>query len=219
MAFEEDHGFSLEMQERFALDIYEQGWDGCEVIQNDKKAKDEEIAQLLDFGDVDKIIKPNTDETNIAVAQRFRRNRDPQPTDFTLRCFRKGREDGVEYQRLMDAYHRDDAIYPKRYAFGVGEDNPRDNGFRVFCVLETDVVIEAIQSGELTENGPIKNYDEYGNWDGTKFYVYPIHEVYEVGAPLWEWTPQEGIKYFDSNSSQQSRPSRPHKITSWGGDD
>jgi len=213
MGFDDDHDFSIKMQERHALDIYREAYGGCKIHQNDKKALNEDIARLLDFGDVDKIIEPANSGSNIFLAQRFRRNRDPYPTDFTLRCEREGTDEKIEYDRLMDGYNRDDSVYPKRYAFGVCADDPINNGFRHLSVIDTTRLIKKIISGELPEKGPKKNKDGDGEYDGTKFYIYPVHELKPQDLVVWDWRPDTGVTWY--RSDVKKRPSKPHKITSW----
>jgi hypothetical protein len=181
-------GWQMDVQQRFAVDIYKEMWDGCRVHENDAYAKGEETAQLLDFGDVDKIII-HPDSRQVHMAQRFRKpyGRNNQDPDFTLRYSRPCSDEIIEYERLMTAYESEQASYPSRYSFG-RVNNDHTQGLYELFIFDTDSLIEGIKSGEITENGPRKTYE------GQEFMWYDTAEIEEYGAVSKYWQPDPDQK-------------------------
>jgi hypothetical protein len=179
-------GWQMDVQQRFAVDIYEEMWDGCRVHENDAHAEDEDTAELLDFGDVDKIII-HPDSRQVHMAQRFRKpfGRDNQDPDFTLRYSRPCSNETIEYERLMTAYEAEHANYPSRYAFGRVKNDHTEGLYELF-IFNTSDLIQGIKSGEITENGPRKTHE------GQEFMWYDTDEIESYGAvsKYWEATPQ-----------------------------
>ena len=196
-------GWQATVQRQFAVPIYQKFWSNCEVIENDSLGETEKTAKILDFGDVDKIIRIGGKQ--IHMAQRFRKpfckrdSNEKQDPDFTLRYSRPQSPHTIEYQRLMDAVDDESAAYPRRYSFGrVHEDHSR--GLYELYILDTDRLVEAIKSGELDEHGPIPNSE------GQTFMAYNMEEIRRSGIVVNSW-------------SKTTRPDEPHKITAWGDDD
>lgn len=192
-------GWQAEVQRESAVAVYEQFWDGCEVIENDALGEEERSAQILDFGDVDKIIW--IEGRQIHMAQRFRKPyfsqshdewRDP---DFTLRYSRPTSDHTIEYQRLMDAHDDGAAAYPRRYAFGRVH-NDHTQGLYELYIIDTDRLIDAIKSGSLHETGPIPTEE------GQKFMAYDVDDIVAQNIVVKKW-------------SEQTRPDEPEKITAW----
>jgi len=192
-------GWQADVQTKFAVPIYESLWSDCEVVENDTLGAEERAAKILDFGDVDKIIRIGSQQ--IHMAQRFRKpysprgeNRSYDP-DFTLRYSRPSSQHEVEYARLMEAHSNGASAYPRRYSFGrVHEDHNR--GLYELYILDTDALIEAIKAETITEKGPIPN------GEGQTFLAYDMAELKELSIIVDHW-------------SQQSKPDDPEKITAW----
>lgn len=186
------------MQTDFAVDIYRTFWD-CEVVENDSYgANGERVAQLLDFGDVDKIIRIGTEQ--VFMAQRFRKpywnGEEWAEPDMTLRYSRPCSDNIVEYERLMKNVGSDRTMYPSRYALGRVYNNHEDGIYELY-ILDTESFVNAIREGRITEYGPIKT-DE-----GQEFMSYDINEIEGVGAVVKKWP---------------NRPENPSDITSWADD-
>lgn len=180
-------GWQMDVQTEFALQIYKQFWPDCEVVENDALGADEEVAQILDFGDVDKIIRMPGKQ--IHMAQRFRKpyfskRRDEWvDPDFTLRYSRPVSDNVIEYQRLMDAYETGAAAYPRRYSFGRVY-NDAERGLYELYILDTDRLIEAIKTDRIEENGPITNRE------GQDFVAYDVDEIVDAGIVVKSWKEQ-----------------------------
>ena len=195
-------GWAPDVQADYAVGLYKQFWDECQVIENDSLGKEEQVAQILDYGDVDKIIRIGGKQ--IHMAQRFRKPY-PDPNtgelvdpDFTLRYSRPLSDHTIEYQRLMDAYTSRSAAYPRRYSFGrVYDDHER--GLYELYILDTDELIKKIRSNSIREIGPIKNYQ------GQEFMAYKLNELRRQNVIVKEW-------------KHQPRPDNPTDITAWGDD-
>lgn len=173
-------GWQADIQTDFAVGLYEQIWDNCDVIENDAHGKDEYVAQLLDYGDVDKIIRIGQSE-QIHMAQRFRKpyysKRDGiwKDPDFTLRYDRPTTNNVVEYERLMSAHGSASSAYPRRYAFGrVYNDATR--GLYELYIIDVDTLISGIKSGE------IPRADEQTTGEGQVFYAYSLGDITDAGA-------------------------------------
>jgi len=194
-------GWQATVQSSYAIDIYESIWGGCEVIENDSLGQTETTAKILDFGDVDKIIKIKG--TQIHMAQRFRKpyagGVDP---DFTLRYSRPISSHEIEYSRLMSAYTNDAAAYPKRYSFGRVY-NDHTKGLYELYIIDTDSLIEGINSGQIDEEGPIPT------GEGQKFTAYDIEDIKNAGAIVKEWNDNDGVVEIET------KPENPHDITNW----
>jgi len=194
-------GWQSTVQSEFAIDIYESFWENCEVIENDSLGETETTARILDFGDVDKIIKIKG--TQIHLAQRFRKPyRDGIDPDFTLRYSRPTSEHEIEYSRLMSAHTNGAAAYPKRYSFGRVY-NDHQKGLYELYIIDTDSLIEAIKSNQINEKGPISTRE------GQKFTAYDIQEIRGCGALVMEWNDNDGVV------NNKSKPDDPHDITNW----
>jgi hypothetical protein len=193
-------GWAPDVQADYAVGLYKQFWDECEVIENDSLGKEEQVAQILDYGDVDKIIRIGGKQ--IHMAQRFRKPYRDKDTgelvdpDFTLRYSRPVSDHTIEYQRLMDAYTSRSAAYPRRYSFGrVYDDHER--GLYELYILDTDELIKQIRNGSIREIGPIQNYQ------GQEFMAYNLSELRRRKVIVKEW-------------EHQPRPDNPTDITAWG---
>lgn len=177
-------GWQADVQTEYAIPIYKQFWDGCEVIENDANGETEETALILDFGDVDKIIRIAC--KNILLAQRFRKPywdgedgmwKDP---DFSLRYSRPTSDNIIEYERLMRNYEDPAAFYPRRYSFGRVY-NDHNHGLYELYILDTKRIIETIKAGTLPEDGPIPTNE------GQEMMTYAIDDLRDAGAILKEW--------------------------------
>jgi hypothetical protein len=187
-------GWQMDVQEEFAVDIYEQMWDGCRVHENDAYAKDENTAELLDFGDVDKIIL-HEDSRQVHMAQRFRKpyGRNNQDPDFTLRYSRPTSDETIEYERLMTAYDANHANYPSRYAFGrVFSDH--NAGIYELYIINTDQLIQGIKHGGIREYGPRETHE------GQEFMWYRVDDIKEYGAVSEYWTPTPDLESSSDTS-------------------
>lgn len=193
-------GWQADVQADEAVGIYRQFWDECEVIENDTLGKSEHVAKILDFGDVDKIIKIGGQQ--IHMAQRFRKpyfdkyTQEWEDPDFTIRYSRPKSDHTIEYERLMNAHEMGSAAYPKRYSFGRVH-NDHNRGLYELYILDTDRLIDAIKSGALTESGPFQT-DE-----GQEFMAYDLREMRSLDIVVKEWF-------------EQIRPDNPADITAWG---
>ena len=67
------HEWEMEIQIRYALNIYKSVWAGCEIVEVDKEAMGNPFAREWDFSGLDKIIK--IDKKQIHLSQRFRKPR------------------------------------------------------------------------------------------------------------------------------------------------
>lgn len=181
-SFKSDFSWSERMQQLYAVQLYEDYWDGCEVIEVDSAGKDQSVARQLDFGDVDKMICLENG-SQIHIAQRFRRPRDNgKDVDFSFRSRRKGCDYPVEYDRLMDAFDTVGASYPRYYAFGVTKYGGIENGFDEFWIFRTKPILQAIKDGRIIPS------DEKMNPDGKTWARYiPIRELVEIGAVENRW--------------------------------
>lgn len=176
-------GWQATVQVQHAIPLYEKFWDGCEVYENDTMAADEETALLLDYGDVDKIIL--VDGGQKQMAQRFRKPywdgekwADP---DFTLRYSRPTSDNTVEYERLVKAHGDPTASSPPLYAYGRVH-NDHEQGLYELYVFNTDILIGAIKSGEISENGPIRTSE------GQEMMAYNLDDIRRAGAIVKEWS-------------------------------
>jgi hypothetical protein len=174
-------GWQMVVQQKFAVDIYEQMWGGCRVHENDAHAKDGNTAELLDFGDVDKIIV-HEDSRQVHMAQRFRKPYGPNNTDpdFTLRYSRPYSDETIEHERLMTAFESDCANYPSRYAFGRVHTDHSSGIYELF-IIDTDKLIKGIKNHLIAEHGPREN------GEGQKFMWYDIDQIRRYGAVCNHW--------------------------------
>lgn len=197
-------GWQSTVQSEYAVSVYRDFWEECTVVENDSLGAEEHVAKILDFGDVDKIIRIGGKQ--IHMAQRFRKPYwskyhdkwvDP---DFTLRYSRPTSEHTIEYERLMNAYDSASAAYPRRYSFGRVY-NDHERGLYELYILDTDRLIKAIKENDITEDGPITTNE------GQKFMAYDLDELESQNIVVKKWT--------DSSEPESSRPEKPHDITSW----
>jgi len=185
-------GWQSTVQTDFALDIYKELWPGCQIHENDTYGQTEKTAKILDFGDVDKIIRISGIQKQ--MAQRFRKpyNGGNHP-DFTLRYSRPSSDNVVEHERLMTAHAREGASYPRRYAFGRVYDD-HSKGIYQMYILDVDELIEGIKSGVIEEDGPIKN-DE-----GQEMMAYKLGDIRGVGAVVKQWSRQDSSRETDGGT-------------------
>lgn len=187
-------GWQMDVQTEDALPIYREFWPECEVVENDSIGQQEQVAKILDFGDVDKIIRLPGQQ--IHMAQRFRKpyydhgSGEWVHPDFTLRYSRPTSDNIIEYERLMEAHETAAAAYPRRYSFGRVHTNA-NRGLYELYILDTDVLIDAIKSGGVNEHGPIET-DE-----GQEFMAYKINAIDEVGAVIHQWRTDESKETED----------------------
>lgn len=184
-------GWQEQVQKESALPIYKELWDGCVVVENDSLGETEKAARILDFGDVDKIIRISG--LQIHMAQRFRKpyfsnyNDEWVDPDFTLRYSRPTTDNTIEYERLMEAASNGAVAYPKRYSFGRVH-NDHEKGLYELYILDVDELIEQIQSGSVEEDGPIKTNE------GQEFMAYDIDELIASGIVVKSWSENETTK-------------------------
>lgn len=177
-------GWAMDVQEKFAVDLYEQFWDGCDVVEADSLGAEESVAQILDYGDVDKIIWMPGQQ--IHMAQRFRkpywdsRRSEWADPDFTLRYSRPTSDHRIEYDRLMAAADDEAAAYPKRYAFGRVY-NDHTKGLYELYIIDTDRLIDGINAGTIPERGPITTEE------GQTFKAYDIEDIEAAGGVVKHW--------------------------------
>lgn len=192
-------GWAPDVQSDHAVGLYKKFWDECEVVENDSLGEEEHVAQILDYGDVDKIIRIGGKQ--IHMAQRFRKpfwsdnKGEWEDPDFTLRFSRPKSDNTIEYERLMNAYNSPSAAYPRRYSFGRVY-NDHERGLYELYILDTDRLIKNIRSGSIREIGPIENYE------GQEFMAYKLPHLRQSGIIVKEW-------------NHQPRPDNPTDITEW----
>ena len=184
----------MEIQTRYALDIYRKIWDGCKIIEVDKEAMKNPFAKDRDFSGLDKIIKIGRKE--IHLSQRFRKPRKDKHTgadlkvDFSFRYKTPG-IDGkpceAEYFYFMDVIkHKEEGYWlPSKYAFGVtkGEDL-ECGGFDEFYIFNLPALLEAIDEGGVTKIGIYYNYNKNGVPDGSSAIYYRVEDIKEF--IFWE---------------------------------
>lgn len=194
-------GWQTDVQPEFAVPIYHQIWEQCEVIENDSRGADgEKVARLLDYGDVDKIIRVGAEQ--VFMAQRFRKpywdsqREEWREPDMTLRYSRPNSDRTIEYERLMSHVGSDRAMYPSRYAFG-RVNNDHTEGIYELYILDTDRLINAIRDGDISEKGPIPTAE------GQEFMSYSVDEIETAGAVEHSWTKDAEV------------PDNPGSILSW----
>lgn len=173
-------GWQADVQTDFAVGLYNDIWDDCQVIENDSYGDDEYVARMLDYGDVDKIIRINQLDS-IHMAQRFRKPyycksdgiwKDP---DFTLRYDRPTSDKPVEYQRLMSAHGSASSAYPRRYAFARVYNDATRGPYEMY-ILDVDALIAGIKSGDVPRS------DERTTNEGQVFCAYSLRDIADAGA-------------------------------------
>ena len=182
----ERHKWEMEIQTRYALDIYKRVWSGCEIVEVDKEAFKSDFAKDRDFSGLDKIIKIGRNE--IHLSQRFRKPRKDKygyylNVDFSFRYKTPG-IDGkpreAEYFCFMDAYkHKEEGYWlPSKYAFGITKGKNTDcGGFTEFYIFDLLPLLEAIDDGRVVEIGVYPNYDLTGTPDGSSAIYYRIEDI------------------------------------------
>lgn len=206
-------GWQVDIQTDFAVGLYQEIWNKCEVIENDTLGEEERTAQILDYGDVDKIIRIG-DYQQVHMAQRFRKPYYDSSTgawqdpDFTLRYSRPTSDKPVEYERLMKAHDSGAAAYPRRYSFGRAY-NDADRGLYELYIIDVDLLIEGITSGEI----PL--HQERTTDEGQVFRAYELGDIVAHGAVV------EKMRLGDNPNPQSAKyqipPSGQAKLEAWGG--
>lgn len=181
----ERHEWEMEIQTRYALDIYKSVWFGCEIEEVDKEAMGNDFAKRRDFSGLDKIIKVNRNE--IHLAQRFRKPREKGTVDFSFR-YKTPSPDGnpreAEYFLLLQAY-REGYWCPNKYAFGVTKGNNTEcGGFNKFFIFDLLPLLEAIDTGQIREMGIYPNRKRDGALDGSSAIYYRVEDLKEF--IFWE---------------------------------
>lgn len=178
------HEWEMEIQTRYALNIYKIVWVGCEIEEVDKEAMENDFAKRRDFSGLDKIIKVNRNE--IHLAQRFRKPRERGTVDFSFRYKTPGSDGNpreAEYFLLLEAYKKG-YWYPNKYAFGVTKgSNTECHGFKEFYIFDLLPLLEAIDNRRVTEIGIYPNYN-HGVPDGSSGIYYRIEDIKEF--VFWE---------------------------------
>lgn len=146
------------------------------------------IAREMDFSGIDQLVKPDTHRT-YHVAQRFRRERDSMPTDFSIRYTSQGYVS--EYNKILQCYADPHAHLPSLYAFGVVDGEDLDDGFIEFFFLDVDTIAEALSKGKINYHGPYPNQVN-GEYDGTKAVYLPKDDLRRVGAVAAEYS--DGVR-------------------------
>lgn len=185
--FDDRMDWSLDMQEKHALKIYNEHWDLSNIIEVDKlnRGGDEQM-QVLDFSGTDKILITERGFP-IHVAQRFR-----QPyfdnesgwtdADFSLRV--SGYEDSyVEYQKLLDA-HNGRGTTPSVYGFGQtiqGREEARQDGFKRFYLIDLPKFLE------LHSNEKIEPIEKAPNGDGSMGIYFDLADLENSGCIIEQY--------------------------------
>jgi len=165
--------WSLDIQERHALEIYHRHWDVDRIIEVDKLGQTDDDMQVLDFSGTDKIVITD-DGYPIHIAQRFRQPYYDDETgwtdaDFSLRL-QSYNSDHVEYQKLLDAYTGHGTI-PSVYAFGrtvQGRQPALEHGFKEFYLIDLPVFIRKHLADDIP---PI---EKAPNGDGSMAYYFNL---------------------------------------------
>lgn len=153
--FTQDWDFQQRMQKEHALDLYQERFPGCEIIEADSESAVDEVAQIFDWAGVDKIIRKQ-DGTTVLVSQRFRRRSVGQ--DFSLTYERPNANNPVEFERLKRSLRDDYSMTPKLYGFGVADDIKGtksadgyaiEQGFQEFHLVKIEPLIRAIHFDEI----------------------------------------------------------------------
>lgn len=207
MGVDERFQWSLDMQNRHALDIYREFWDVDEIIEVDKEGDEGDNAmQRLDFSGLDKYILTEND-TQFQIAQRFRQpyyddDAGWSDADFSLRI-ESYHDDHVEYDKLIENYQTRGASHPGVYGFGRTESGRQvalENGFTEFYLIDVDSFLQAHLGGELNI------IDEAPNGDGSCGVYFRIDDIREHGCLIAEW---------DFTSVSMEMPDSPGNICAW----
>jgi len=206
-------GWQADVQTDFAVGLYNDIWDDCRVIENDTHGNDEYVARMLDYGDVDKIIRINQLDS-IHMAQRFRKPyycksdciwKDP---DFTLRYDRPMSNKPVEYQRLMSAHDSASSAYPRRYAFARVYNDATRGPYEMY-ILDVDALIAGIKSGDIPRS------DEKTTEEGQVFYAYSLSDIADAGAIVHERRLAPSPNPHCNKYTISDRPNNPEDITAY----
>lgn len=153
--------WTMKIQKKFALDIYNEIWPGCTIIEVDELnfMKKNELARILDYDGLDKIIIQKTGRM-IHMAQRFRQY-NPYG-DFSLRYYTFSEKYGKtksEYFKLKRSINTTNDIfwYPRLYAFGITTKD--ETAFREFHFIKTKPMMEALILKQIPFGGPKMNHD------------------------------------------------------------
>lgn len=175
-SFDDNWSWALKMQDRYAIDIYQHYWKvkRHEIVEIDALGEDEKGAKQLDYSGIDKHIG----KRNRHIAQRFRTNSRRFSRDFSLRL-ETADSDESEYDKLMSAY-RNGGNYPAVYAFGIGAATTQpkclDQGLSKFYFIDMDILLPAIDSGEVEAVGGGENDD------GSRGLYYDTDDLWAVGC-------------------------------------
>ncbi len=202
--FDDRMNWSIEMQQRHALDIYRRYWNVEKVEEVDKQGDNgDEAMQRMDFSGIDKILYTESGYP-VHIAQRFRTPyfddaKGWTDADFSLRV-KSYNDNHVEYQKLIDAYCNAGSI-PSVYGFGrtvQGRQPALKEGFREFYLIDLQAFLKAHLEGD------IQKVAERPNGDGSMGAYFDLDELDHEGCIL---------RAYDF-----TEPDRPHDITAWGDD-
>lgn len=172
------HEWAIKVQEKSALPIYKEVWQGCEIEEVDKIGMEgNDFAKRRDFSGLDKIVLFKGNE--IHIAQRFR-GRYPRRNsyDFSLRYITPGLEGSknAEYFKLIEAY-KQDLWFPNKYVWGVTKTENPESGFDKLYIYNVRKFIKAVVDGY------IKSVGVYSNGDGSKGIYFRLDDM----KPFIEW--------------------------------
>lgn len=178
--FDDRDKWALEMQSRYAVDIYCEYWaiPESDVTEVDQLRGDEVAAKLLDTqGGTDKVVTPSTGIRHIA--QRFRtRDREFGDPDFSIRVSSYSDKD-TEYDKIMNAF-RNGGNVPQIYSFGIADGYTKseglENGFYSFHFIDFPRFLQLFDSGHIQ---PIACY---ANGDGSEALYFNIDDLRQKHA-------------------------------------
>jgi len=174
--FEANRAFAEQLQD--AVDDYYRDFFGPHNRFPIEQIEDGTAEAELDYSGTDQIIKTEAEPMTYHVAQRFRKRRTGEPTDFSIRVESNGFD--TEYKKLMLNHAKESAHIPGLYAFGIVDD--ADNGFSDFYILSVDLLVEALKQDALrTERH--RNFVG-GKPDGTKAVYIPVRGLLEKGIAV-----------------------------------
>ena len=178
MSFQDRYTEAIDMQKRFAIDIYKQVWPGCEVLPVDEQ--ETEWSKKLDYSGVDKIILIDGC-TRIDLPQRFRNKN--SGSDFTIRCsLPNGKR--TEAHKLAKTYkeHRDH--FPKFYALGVYDGKNKSKGFEDFYIINLRDLWDKAKEGHVNSERKIAHGSK------EEFAIFEKEELARLDLIHYQWTPK-----------------------------